>query len=352
MKLNWRRMGRMIYHTGAVTAALMLSAIVFLRFITYPQVNGYYRAMFPDMIYGRAYRPFVTRALLPALVKWTTAILPSEWKAAINASDWRLAYSWEREFLTEYLIASVLMYLSLAGFFFALKYLLKGLYELPQVFVDVLSLAALGALPLFFSYYSYIYDPPLLFLFTLSLGLMLRQKWIAYLILFFLTTINKETSILLTLVFAIHYFHRIEPKKYWQILASQVFIFLFVRGGIAWAFRDNPGVFLEYHLLDHNLELFHQTPSLAGIAIALTLLFLVFFRWKEKPAFARWGFWLVLLVLLITTLFFGFLDEYRDYYEAYPLAILLIAHSLASLLWLPIQPVGQARGELRSSATP
>lgn len=337
MKLNWRRMGRMIYQTGVVTTALTLSAVVFLRFISHPQINGYYRAMFPDMIHGQAYRPFVTRALLPALVRVITAILPTEWKSAITATDWRLAYSWEQEYLTEYLVASALMYASLVGFFFALKYLLKALYELPQVFTDVISLLALAALPLFFNYYSYIYDFPLLLLFTLGLGLMLRRKWTAYLVLFLLATINKETSALLTLVFAIHFFRKIEPRKYWQILAGQAFIFLFVRGGLSWMFRDNPGVFFEYHLLDHNQWLFHQAPSTVGVAIAWALCFLVFFKWKEKPAFARWGFWLVFLVLLPTTLFFGFLDEYRDYYEAYPLFVTLAAHTIAKLFRLPIK---------------
>lgn len=337
MKLNWWRMGRMVYHSSVVTAALMLAVIVFLRFITYPQINGYYRAMFPDMIHGRAYRPFVTRALLPALVRWTTAILPSEWKSDIIASDFRLAHSWELEFLPEYIIASVWMYLSLTGFFFALVYLLKGLYTIPQVFLDIISIAALGVLPVFFSYYSYIYDPPLLFLFTLNLGFMLRQKWTAYLIVFFLATINKETSILLIAVFAFYYFRKVEPKRYWQILASQIFIFLLVRGSLTWIFRDNPGVSVEYHLLDHNLGLFNQTPSPSGIAVAFTLLFLVFYKWKEKPAFARWGFGVILPILLITTLFFGFLDEYRDYYEAYPLLLALAAHTLAKLLRIPIR---------------
>lgn len=340
MKPNWRRMGRMIYQTGAVTTALILAAIVFLRFITYPQINGYYRAMFPHMIYGQAYRPFVTRALLPALVNWTTAILPPEWRSAIIASDFRLSYSWEQEFLPEYIIASTWMYLSLVGFFFALKYLLKGLYELSQVFTDVISLLALAALPLFFSYYSYIYDLPLLFLFTLGLGLMLRRKWTAYLVLFLLATINKETSILLTLVFAIYFFHKselIEPKKFWQILASQVVVFLLVRGGISLVFRNNPGVFLEYHLFDHNLGLFYQRPSIMVIAIVMPLLFLIFFKWTEKPAFARIGFWAVFLFLLSATLFFGFLDEYRDYYEAYPLFVALAAHTIAKLFRLPIK---------------
>ncbi len=90
MNLNWRRMGRMIYATTMLGTALMLAVNVFLRFITHPQINGQYRVMFIDMIYGHAFRPFVTRVLLPLLVRMVTALLPAAWKSAIIASDLRL----------------------------------------------------------------------------------------------------------------------------------------------------------------------------------------------------------------------------------------------------------------------
>ena len=342
MNVNWRRIGRMIYVPTIAGLALMLAAVVFLLFISHPQINGYYRAMFVDIIYGHAFRPFVTRALLPVLVRIIAFSLPTEWKAAIVAADWRLAYSWEQEYLPEYLVASVLMYASLAGFFFALKYFIEGLYELPRIFIDAVCLVALASLPAFFQYYSYVYDFPTLCLFTLGLGLLLRRKWTQFIVLFFLATVNKETSILLVLIFAIYFFRRnelLDPKKFRQILISQIFIYLVVRGGIAWIFRNNPGSLVEFHLLDHNLGLFHQHPSLAGIVIALTLLALVFYKWMEKPAFVRFGFWIVWIALFVAALFFGFLEEYRDYYEAYPLFVALAIHSLARVMRLPVQVV-------------
>jgi hypothetical protein len=342
MRLNWRRMGGIVYRTVVIEAALMLAAFVFLQFITQEHINGYYRAMFPDMIYGRAYRPFVARALLPALTRLIVPLLPSEWKTVLVTNDWRLAGYWEQEYLPEYLVASALMYASLVGFFFALKYLFKGLYRLPHAFVDMVCLAALAALPSFFRYYSYIYDFPTLFLFTLGLGLMIRKRWTPFLILFFFATVNKETSILLTLVFVLQFFRRdklLETKKFQQLLLAQLAIFFVVHLSLGWIFRNNPGGLVEFHLLDHNILLFTKRPSITGVTIASFLAILIFYKWMEKPAFLRVFFGAILAVLFVTTLFFGFLDEYRDYYEAYPLAVLLIAHSFARLFKLPIHLV-------------
>jgi hypothetical protein len=47
----------------------------------------------------------------------------------------------------------------------------------------------------------------------------------------------------------------------------------------------------------------------------------------------------MLLPLVLLTLFFGLLDEYRDYYEVYPAVLLLVGHSLARLLRVePFRP--------------
>ena len=41
------------------------AALVLFVFVQHPGVNGYDRAMFGDMVYGRAHQPFVTRPLVP-----------------------------------------------------------------------------------------------------------------------------------------------------------------------------------------------------------------------------------------------------------------------------------------------
>ena len=72
---------------------------------------------------------------------------------------------------------------------------------------------------------------------------------------------------------------------------------------------------------------------------------LISYKWKEKPAFLKAAL-CIAVPLFGTTLFFGFLDELRDYYEIYPILVLLIAHSIGNLLGLKISLVPPMKTEL------
>src|SRR5262245_46933836 len=71
------------YQAVYILVVAFLAAIVFSIFVQRPGINGYNRAMFPDMIYGRAYKPFVGRALAPATVRLIVTALPAPAKAAL-----------------------------------------------------------------------------------------------------------------------------------------------------------------------------------------------------------------------------------------------------------------------------
>ena len=108
--------------------------------------------MFADMVYGTAHKPFVCRALLPTTVRLITGIIPAEARARVGRSLGSTAagenlcaiLQWEPEYLVEYLIAAILMYLSLWGFLWALRYLLVGVYDVSAGVQDVLILVALA----------------------------------------------------------------------------------------------------------------------------------------------------------------------------------------------------------------
>jgi hypothetical protein len=59
----------------------------------------------------------------------------------------------------------------------------------------------------------------------------------------------------------------------------------------------------------------------------LLLLPLVIDRWSQKPLFLKRALWII-PVLLVLTFCFGYIDEMRDYYEGYPIILLLMAHTL------------------------
>jgi hypothetical protein len=54
------------------------------------------------------------------------------------------------------------------------------------------------------------------------------------------------------------------------------------------------------------------------------------YHWSEKPAFLRDGLW-ILAPLVLLTMLFGFVEELRDYYEVYPILLILIVHSIYTL---------------------
>lgn len=318
----------------------LLSGYVLIAFIKLPGINGYERAMFPEMIYGTAWKPFVYRTLLPTTVRVISEAVPDNIHISLtdlmeNNSSYSLILEkvkWEGEYITEYLVAVVLMYFSLIGFVFAFRKLFRVVYSFPEWFINLISVIMLFALPPMFQYYSYIYDFPTLFLFTLGLFFLKEQKWSQFLILFFISCFNKETIILLTLVFAIHYFRneQIKIKLYKRLIMTQLLIFISVKILLYFIYINNPGTFIEFHLIDRNYLIFNGY-SLNTFIVLLLIFITLFSRWNEKPKFLKDALWIA-LPLLVLTLLLGYLDELRDYYEIFPIIFLLISLNIARIL--------------------
>jgi hypothetical protein len=93
---------------------------------------------------------------------------------------------------------------------------------------------------------------------------------------------------------------------------------------------DNPGGFVEFHLIDRNYLLFNGY-SLVTFVVLLIIVLSIFSRWNEKPKFLKDSLWIG-VPLLILTLLFGFFDELRDYYEVLSIIILLISFNIAKIL--------------------
>jgi hypothetical protein len=222
------------------------------------------------------------------------------------------------------------MFISLLGFSFAVRYLFLLFYNTSSWFADSVSLLALLGLPTMFQYTSFIYDFPLLLLYTLGLIFLYKQDWIKFLIIFLIGCVNKETTILLTLVFYIYFKSNLQQELFNKLLVTQIAIFILVKGLLYFIFINNPGTFIEFHLIDHNLRLL-TGYDLTLAAAVLGLILLVFYRWNEKPKFLKTSLWMI-IPLIILTLFLGYLDELRDYYEVYPAVIIFIAHSIARIL--------------------
>ncbi len=309
--------------------------------------NGNPRCEFRPLIEGTAARPYVYRALLPFTVRTVCSNITDETRAdverrLVDGHPLRrvldnLVPGWERDFAPEYLLSLALIALGFLGFAYALRYLASGIYDAPPGVIQFLPFVAfLGLPPSFEPYGSYLYDSAVLALFTFGLALLVRRKWLAYLVVFALACLNKETTILLPAIFALHFGSegRWKQRSFLLLLAVQGVLFLAIRFSLQSIYADNLGEPVEFHLL-RNLFKFprYSVGSVIGFLVAAGF---VFHNWRAKSAFLKRTL-LMLVPLFGLTVFLGYLDELRDYYEVYPAILLLMLPSALAFLDLPIR---------------
>ncbi len=315
-----------------------ISAAVLVMFVVKPGINDDIHSKFADMVYGNAYKPFVYRTLLPTAVRVLSAPVPGSVKnsvaekiektGALNKLFKKLR--WEKQYAVEYFFAMLLMFLSLWGFSIALMHLFKLFYKTSLWFGYSVSVLALLGLPPMFQYTSFLYDFPALLLYTLGLIFLYKQDWKKFLPLFLIACLNKETTILLTVIFFIYFRKKLQNDLFRKLLVAQISVFIVVKIFLSLIFKNNPGTFVEFHLIDHNLRLLTGYDLTLAVSV-LVIFLLVFAKWFEKPKFVKVTFWMI-IPLAALTFFLGYLDELRDYYEVYPAVIILISHSIARLL--------------------
>ena len=333
--------GTLLYFVIVLAGAFYV-LIVFFRD---PGINHYPPSRFIDMVEGRAHRPYVCRMLIPATVRVLTEAIPL--RAQLDFKNSILAYRhvagafrvfrWEEAYFTQYLIAAVLLYAMLLGFLAALAGLCSALYDASAIVKRAAPLLALVFLPCMFRYTNYLYDVGALFFFTLGLLLMARRWWLAYLPLFVLACLNRETAILLVLVFAIHFWRStLKNWTYAALLGLQIVLWVAVKATLYWLYRDNPGSVIEWKL-GYNLWHIQRTYSLSAAMALLGVVALAVRQWGEKPAFLKHGL-VILIPLAVAGLFVGALEEPRIYYEVYPIVILLAVHTLADWVGIPCLP--------------
>jgi len=288
------------------------------------------RYMIGGMVYGTAHKPFVYRALLPQTVRVVTRLVPP------SVGEWAIAAPWIGETIARfdlgesYPVEGLLMIVGIAAFLAAYPLALLSLAQatIPKLDSPWTAVVALLLLP-FSLFKGQFYDLPQLTLFTLSLALLAQAKWRPYLVGLFFTSLNKETSVFLVVVFVLYYWERMERFQFWKLLGAQCLIYGAIRAWLTWAFWDNPGAPLEWHLFDHfyspnEMAWLFAWMSLPVLCLAAAL---VAYRWQDKPLFLRRAV-LLIVPLAVLYLLFGFPFEFRTMLEVYSPAFLLAAGSL------------------------
>jgi hypothetical protein len=304
---------------------------------------------FGDMVYGRAPQPFVTRVLLPWLIRAAAAVTPPAARAQIEESVRRSLTNdgkplWLYQYPFEFTVAKNALLLFAIGFAFALWWLARLTLDVPASAVDVIPIVVLFALPGFYGYGSMLYDLPALSLFTLGLALLAARRLWLYGLVFAVCVLNKETGLLLTLVWAVSEAHKLKPRQLVVGVGLQLGFWLVVRGLLFWSFRNNPGESIALHLFRNaqvlavpgNWFLFRPVTVWlvlpTGFSVLYVLGFIVsLFALKRAPQFLKDAFWIAVPLFVLTWLF-GNVDEMRVYYELLPVVALVLFSGLYRLM--------------------
>lgn len=340
--------------------AYALAALLIISLIESPGIVDE-RSGLLAMTEFSAHRPFVGRALIPLLVLLVEHACPETvLRKADEIMDGFIKTQGRRIFGSRYqdkfetaaragrrvAIFELLNWLCLIGFLWVLSLLLVEVCGLSPKVSAFLPLTLVPVFPAYFDFANHVYDFALLFLFSLALLLLYRRAWIGYLIVFTAALLNKETAMLLTLVFVLYYHDKIARPDFYRLLSIQLFLIVAIRVATMMIFSGHSGSVLEWHLPE-NMTYLSQVgnffrfeplgPSLLfshGLAVPypkglnlpvlLGLGYLIFAGWQRRPLFLRRAV-LILPILYLLCMLFGIISELRSYYEELPVLFLLVA---------------------------
>jgi len=220
---------------------------------------------------------------------------------------------------------SILLFVLLASIFFFLLVFLFAMRQILDLFYRI-STPALNLFPVFLAFFlipffygwnSYIYDFPLLLFWALFIVLIKKNRLGTFYLVFLLSCLNKETTILIIPVF-FFYFLRNKARIRWLIYHGflQLVIFAAIRIAILIAMKGHPGRAFEFWL-SRNVQMIIRPLSFPMILTFILLLGFLFHDWGHKPLLLRSGIF-VLSALIPIMLFVGWINELRDYLEAIP----------------------------------
>ena len=324
----------------ATVLYIIISLYIFFVWIwsadsIYTSFNGDPDSKLSDLIYGTAHKPYVNRALVPFITRSLHSIVTvNSWESIeqkllniprVQKETVRLG--WEQEFLSEYLIALMVAFLSVFIFSFVIKKLWVHFYETPDYINNIIPVIVLLVLPsLYWTGPHYIYDFPALLLFSLGLLLLLKKRWVLFYLIFILGCFNKETMILLTFLHFILYRKFDSSSNITSLLTFQIVLFTVISLLLGIVFSENPGSSLNSHIF-LNVRLLLNDYSWTFIVIFSLTIGFVFYDFEKKPLQLRqcamMGIPFALLIFI-----FGVITELRTAYEVVPVALFLILHTI------------------------
>jgi len=313
------------------------------------------------------HKPFQYRVLMPVLIKTfefitpgfieskingiTTDIIDTKIQSQSDIPDYKADKLYQYGY--RFVVFMILNVLALFGFLIVLRQLAEALNVFSVRACDLLPLGMAVAIPIYFNFGNFMYDFSHLLLFASSLLLLYKKQWRFYLVLYSLALLNKETSVMLVIVFIVNYYKELRRAEFYKLLGIQAGLFLIIKLLLYLIFIGNPGGVVEHHLawnLNHLSQLssyfnfepigkgmifpaYLNIPLPRGINLPMIgfMVFIIIYKWKDIPLFLRRSL-VYVPVLFAFGLFMGHINELRSYYAALPVVYLSVMAGIVKFI--------------------
>jgi len=317
--------------------------------------DAYPRTRFDAMIDGYASKPFIYRQLVPIFVRAIDRITPPDARGDVNNwveniktnkdyREFRRYTPWlEATFplkITHYkrLVASIIIFTFLLLYMAVIFALGRKLFPNYPAVALLAPPFAMMAITSFGYQWQYIYDIPCLCLSTACFYFMYTQRFRLYLMVFFLSCLNKETAIFSMIFFAIWHVDKLGNKKFAVLWALQCAIYLSIKTILTVEYLNNPGYFLEQNMIVVLARDVLAEANLPKILLMAMMWFLFSHHWQDKPEFLKKSLWL-LPMMYAAYFLYGYPMEYRVFFDLHGPLVLLATHTLVVATGIAHAPV-------------
>lgn len=280
----------MISRNWAVGSVVAIAAVIYAQATFFSRPNAW------QIVLGMNERPYVYRALVP----WLARILT--WLGL--GPDQAL---------------SLLVVLAALGLWLAMG---QGLRAGAGV-VAFMALFFIQAKP---------YDLAAALFVAAGLAAIGRQELSSYFALFAFACANRETAVLLTLVFVVYYFGQMGWKLYALSVGYQGLLWAAVRTCLVIIYAGSPGVDGLVRPVE-NLQVFVRHPgwSLVHWSVVGALIWLCVSRQQAAGRLHRTAFWVMGPALLALYLVMGVAFEVRVFAEIWPVVWVMAASVVGNM---------------------
>lgn len=165
------------------------------------------------------------------------------------------------------------------------------------------------------------YDLMTAFLFTLAIATLAHGSGVNYLVVFAISSINRETTFLLIPISLLYGWG---AAGWWQLAFMQFFIFVLAQTLIRTVYQNAYGI--DFALSPgSNLRAFVEEPLKAYATYIVTFFFLLTIKkqWENQASILKLSFIILIISLTILYFLFGQPFEFRVYAELFPIACAL-----------------------------